>query len=87
MYALIGATWGTATDLGSYLRRDVPELDPEGRAILRALGAGLTDEVTAPQLGTLLRTYWRRVADLMAALGVGSRFQAALRAGELGLTR
>jgi len=54
--ALFSAAWETATDLGSYLRRDVPELDPEGRAILRALGAGLTDEAAAHQLGTSLRT-------------------------------
>jgi len=86
VYALFTAAWETATDLGSYLRRDVPELDPEGRAILRALGVGLTDEAAARQLGTSLRTYRRRVADLMAALEAGSRFQAGLRAGELGLT-
>jgi len=32
-----------------------------------------------------LRTYRRRVAELMAALEAGSRFQAGVRAGELGL--
>jgi DNA-binding NarL/FixJ family response regulator len=71
--------------LGSYLRGDVPELAPEARAILRALGAGLTDEVAARQLGTSLRTYRRRVAELMAELEADSRFQAGLRVGELGL--
>ena len=58
---------------------------PEAREILRARGAGLTDEAAARRLGTSLRTYRRRVAELMAALEAGSRFQAGVRAGELGL--
>jgi DNA-binding NarL/FixJ family response regulator len=85
VYALFTAAWEAATDLGSYLRGDIPELAPEAQAILRALGTGLTDEAAARQLGTSLRTYRRRVAGLMAALEAGSRFQAGLRAGELGL--
>jgi DNA-binding NarL/FixJ family response regulator len=87
VYALFTAAWEAATDLGSYLRGDVPDLTPEARAILRALGAGLTDEAAARRLGTSLRTYRRRVAELMAALEAGSRFQAGLRASELGLAR
>jgi DNA-binding NarL/FixJ family response regulator len=85
VYALFTAAWQAATDLGSYLRGDVPELAPEAREILRALGAGLTDEAAARRLGTSLRTYRRRVAELMAALEAESRFQAGVRAGELGL--
>jgi DNA-binding NarL/FixJ family response regulator len=87
VYTLFTAAWETAADLGSSLRSDVPGLAPEARAILEALGAGLTDEAAARQLGTSLRTYRRRVAELMAALEAGSRFQAGLRAGELGLAR
>jgi len=49
------------------------------------LGNRLTDEAAARQLGTSLRTYRRRVAELMATLQAGSRFQAGVRAGELGL--
>ena len=37
------------------------------------------------RLGLSLRTYRRRVAELMAALGAESRFQAGVRARELGL--
>ena len=85
VYSLFAAAWEAATDLGSYLRGEVPDLAPEAREILRALGAGLTDEAAARQLGTSLRTYRRRVAELMAALEAGSRFQAGVRAGELGL--
>jgi DNA-binding NarL/FixJ family response regulator len=87
VYSLFTAAWEAATDLGAYLRGEVPELAPEAREILRALGAGLTDEAAARRLGTSLRTYRRRVAELMAALETGSRFQAGVRAGELGLTR
>jgi hypothetical protein len=38
--------------------------------------AGLSDEAAARRPGTSLRTYRRRVAELMAALEAGSRFQA-----------
>jgi DNA-binding NarL/FixJ family response regulator len=85
VYSLFTAAWEAATDLGAYLRGEVPELAPEAREILRALGSGLTDEAAARRLGTSLRTYRRRVAELMAALEAGSRFQAGVRAGELGL--
>ncbi len=87
VYSLFTAAWEAATDLGAYLRGAVPELAPEAREILRALGAGLTDEAAARRLGTSLRTYRRRVAELMTALEAGSRFQAGVRAGELGLAR
>lgn len=83
--SLFDAAWETATGLGAYLSGDVPRLAPEARDILRALGAGLTDEAAARRLGTSLRTYRRRVAELMTALEAGSRFQAGVRAGELGL--
>jgi DNA-binding NarL/FixJ family response regulator len=85
VYSLFDAAWDAATDLGAYLHGDVPELSAEAREILRVLGAGLTDEAAARRLGTSLRTYRRRVAELMAALEAGSRFQAGVRAGELGL--
>jgi hypothetical protein len=44
---------------------------------------GLSGGSAARRLGASLRTYRRRVADLEA----DSRFQAGLRAGELGLPR
>jgi DNA-binding NarL/FixJ family response regulator len=87
VHSLFTAAWESATELGVFLRGELPELAPEAREILRALGAGLTDEAAARRLGTSLRTYRRRVAGLMAALDTGSRFQAGVRAGELGLTR
>jgi DNA-binding NarL/FixJ family response regulator len=86
VHALFRAAWEAAADLDAYLRRDVPHLDPAARTILRALGSGLTDETAARHLGVSLRTYRRRVAELMTTLEAESRFQAGVRAGRLGLT-
>ncbi|MFE9648607.1 DNA-binding response regulator [Streptomyces sp. NPDC006365] len=85
VYALFEAAWETATDLRAFLRGEQPELDAESRTVLRALGSGATDETAARELGMSLRTYRRRVAELLDALDAGSRFQAGVRAGELGL--
>ena len=82
---LFQAVWDTAVDLDRYLRADVPYLDDAGREILQSLASGLTDESAARRLGISLRTYRRRVADLMTGLNAGSRFQAGLHAGQLGL--
>ncbi|MEW2049320.1 DNA-binding response regulator [Streptomyces sp. NPDC005476] len=83
VHSLFWAIWDAAVDLETYLRTDVPHLDADGRMILKALASGLTDESAAKRLGVSLRTYRRRVAELEA----DSRFQAGLRAGELGLPR
>jgi DNA-binding NarL/FixJ family response regulator len=85
VYALFQAAWETATDLAAYLGGEVPHLDADSLTVLRALGAGHTDETAARQLGLSLRTYRRRVAELMAKLEADSRFQAGLRVGELRL--
>ncbi|MGW7127114.1 DNA-binding response regulator [Streptomyces bobili] len=85
VYALFDAAWGTATDLKAFLRGEQPRLDAAGRAVLRALGSGATDEKAARELGMSLRTYRRRVAELLTTLDADSRFQAGIRAGELGL--
>ncbi|XIJ56617.1 TrmB family transcriptional regulator sugar-binding domain-containing protein [Kitasatospora hibisci] len=55
------------------------------RQILGALRAGVTDEVAARDLTVSVRTYRRYVAEIMALLGANSRFQAGVRAAELGL--
>lgn len=66
---------------------DRPRIDAQAREVLYALGSGMTDVTASRELGMSLRTYGRRVAELLVALGADSRFQAGLRAGELGLTR
>ncbi|MET9526920.1 DNA-binding response regulator [Streptomyces coeruleorubidus] len=86
-YALFEAAWESAADLDAFLGSGRPAIDAQTSRVLRALGTGVTDEAAARQLGMSLRTYRRRVAELLVALDAGSRFQAGLRAGELGLTR
>lgn len=86
VYALFEAAWETSADLRTFLRGEQPYLDTESRTVLRALGSGATDETAARELGMSLRTYRRRVAELLNTLDAGSRFQAGVRAGELGLS-
>lgn len=68
----------------------VPELDtgearPDlRRFLLELLAAGSTDEVIARTLGVSLRTVRRRIATIMAELGVDSRFQAGVEAARRG---
>ncbi|MGW8669080.1 DNA-binding response regulator [Streptomyces niveus] len=86
VHSMFRALWDTAADLETYLRGDVPHLDARSRAILTELASGRTDTSAAKRLGVSLRTYRRRVASLMTDLESDSRFQAGVRAGELGLT-
>jgi DNA-binding NarL/FixJ family response regulator len=85
VHALFQAAWEAAGTLGARLHENLPRIGENGRSVIRALGSGLTDEVAARRLGLSLRTYRRRVAELMDLLESDSRFQAGVRAGELGL--
>ncbi|MFI6847103.1 helix-turn-helix transcriptional regulator [Kitasatospora sp. NBC_00085] len=76
--SLFRATWEAATDLADCARP--PHLTEQARHILRTLAAGHTDETGARLLGLSLRTYRRRVAEVMTALGATSRFQLGLLA-------
>jgi hypothetical protein len=80
--SLFEAAWHGATDLASYQAR-FTELG--AREILEQLASGCKDETAARTLGVGLRTYRRRVAELMELLGASSRFQAGARAREAGL--
>jgi DNA-binding CsgD family transcriptional regulator len=80
--SLFDAAWHAATDLESYQAR-FTELG--AREILEQLASGCKDETAARVLGVSLRTYRRRVAELMELLGASSRFQAGARAREAGL--
>jgi hypothetical protein len=86
-YALFEAAWESATDLAAFLSLQRPLIDAQTGRVLRALTSGATDEAAARELGMSLRTYRRRVAELLVTLNAGSRFQAGVRAGELGLLR
>lgn len=83
--SLYWATWDAAADLAEYRRSRPPLLSDQSRHILRLLGDGLKDEAAARRLGLSLRTYRRRVAEILTLLDADSRFQAGLRAREFGL--
>ncbi|MGW0909654.1 DNA-binding response regulator [Streptomyces sp. NPDC002853] len=86
VHALMNATWDAGTPLADYLRRETEGLDADSIPVLRALAAGLTDAVGARRVGMSVRTYRRRVAELMTALEADSRFQAGVNASRRGLT-
>lgn len=83
--SLFWSTWQGAIDLADHTPDDIPDVDEAGLVILRLLSAGRKDEAAAREAGMSLRTYRRRVAELMTALGAESRFQAGVRARALGL--
>ena len=82
--SLFEAAWRSATDVAVYdaQHADLAKLAPR---VLELLASGCKDETAARALGLGVRTYRRRVAELMTALGAESRFQAGARARELGL--
>ena len=82
--SLFNAAWRAGTDVKVFDAgfSEVRALAPQ---ILDVLASGCKDETAARMLGLGLRTYRRRVAELMNALGATSRFQAGSRARELGL--
>ncbi len=82
--SLFEAAWRAGTDLAVYNAQHA-ELRALAPRVLDLLGSGCKDETAARTLGLGVRTYRRRVAELMAALGAESRFQAGVRARELGL--
>jgi DNA-binding NarL/FixJ family response regulator len=82
--SLFDAAWRSATDLADY-DHELAELRVLAPRILTLLGSGCKDETAARTLSLSVRTYRRRVAELMTALGATSRFQAGVRARELGL--
>lgn len=84
VHALFDAAWRSATSLADY-ERDFGDLCEVAPKILELLGSGAKDETAARSMGLSLRTYRRRVTDLMTTLGASSRFQAGARARELGL--
>lgn len=82
--SLFNGAWRAGTDAKVFDANfaEVRALAPQ---ILDVLASGCKDESAARSLGLGLRTYRRRVAELMNALGATSRFQAGARARELGL--
>ncbi|TDV46955.1 response regulator transcription factor [Actinophytocola oryzae] len=82
--SLFDAAWRSATELDVYDAQNA-ELCAMAPRVMELLATGCKDETAARTLGLGVRTYRRRVAEVMAALGAESRFQAGVRARELGL--
>ncbi|MCM1975116.1 LuxR C-terminal-related transcriptional regulator [Streptomyces sp. G1] len=86
---LFDAVFSRAADWTIAMRFRSMDGDPEEETLLEVLhlmGTGRTDEVAARELGMSVRTYRRHVSEVMQRLDASSRFQAGLRAAELGLT-
>lgn len=77
---LFDLLWATAVPVLPEETSSNPDED-----LLALLTAGLKDEAIARQLGVSLRTVHRRTSQLLDRLGARTRFQAGLRAGQLGL--
>lgn len=74
--------WAQAAPVPDF---DTGEARPDlRRFLLEQLVAGATDEMIARKLGISLRTVRRRVATMMADLGVDTRFQAGVEASRRG---
>ncbi|MFH8339525.1 hypothetical protein [Streptomyces sp. AM6-12] len=87
LQSLISAVWNGASEPVSYLRCPRSEFDEADLQIVNELAGGSKDEVAARRLGISLRTYRRRVAELMSRLDANSRFQAGVHALRDGLLR
>lgn len=78
--------WRMAVPLPSV--REVVDLETsrrdDARQLLNYLGAGLTDESIARELGVSERTVSRRIARLQEVLGAQTRFQLGVQAGRRG---
>jgi hypothetical protein len=79
------AYWQASVPISAGAVRDAGGLTPELHEVLQLLTTGLKDEAIARQLGTSMRTTRRRIASLLAALGVATRFQAGVEAARRGL--
>ncbi|WP_282779276.1 hypothetical protein [Nocardia sp. CC201C] len=77
--------WKFAPDLRTHSNAHQRQLDDITLAIVNHLQTGLKDESAAKMLAVSVRTYRRYVAEVMAQLGVTTRFQLGVRASELGL--
>lgn len=82
---LFAGAWANGVGLADYPRLTGRLCPRSARRILECLRTGHTDEVAAREMKVSLRTYRRYVAEVMRELGASSRFQAGVRAVELGL--
>ncbi|MFD9791113.1 hypothetical protein ACFWXK_09190 [Streptomyces sp. NPDC059070] len=77
--------WQRAAPLAKFQRLQECLGRDSGIRILKLLSDGCTDEAAARELEMSVRTYRRRVADIMRLLDARSRFQAGVLASSMGL--
>ncbi|MEV7080005.1 transcriptional regulator [Streptomyces sp. NPDC093516] len=82
---LYEAYWARAEPIVGALPADGGTFGPDDLLLLGMLKAGLKDHAIARQLGCSTRTATRRVAAVLARLGVDTRFQAGVEAAARGL--
>ncbi|RSS80827.1 response regulator transcription factor [Streptomyces sp. WAC06614] len=82
---LFAGAWSRGRKLDEHLALSAKLRSELTRRILERLRDGYTDDAASRDLNVSLRTYRRHVADIMRELGANSRFQAGVRAVELGL--
>jgi DNA-binding CsgD family transcriptional regulator len=80
-------TWNNSISYDQFHHSRIYPDDETVSSILDLLSKGRTDASAARFLGVSLRTYRRRVSDIMEYLGADSRFQAGVLASRLGLVR
>ncbi|MET7905777.1 DNA-binding response regulator [Streptomyces sp. NPDC005355] len=85
LHGMFGSIWGGAVpaarplDFGNRARTEMV------RRVLARLRDGVTDEAAARDLAISVRTYRRYVTGILELLEANSRFQAGVRATELGI--
>ncbi|GAA0917807.1 helix-turn-helix transcriptional regulator [Virgisporangium aurantiacum] len=84
LIALFEAYWVQATPIVAVRAHAADGLDPQEATVLAMLGAGLTDQAIARQLGVSLRTARRRITAVMDLVHASTRFQAGMAAAHRG---
>ncbi len=82
--ALFESVWDTAQPLGDVRQKDDNGLNSQEAMTLRLLAQGHTDEAIAKRLGVSHRTARRIATQLMERLDARSRFEAGVRAVQIG---
>ncbi|WP_157868687.1 helix-turn-helix transcriptional regulator [Streptomyces caatingaensis] len=85
LQALFSGVWRTAVPADGPRGDPAFELSEGAYRVLRQMCTGDTDTAAARELSISVRTYRRHAAEILRVLGVTSRFQAGVRAMELGL--
>ncbi|KJK45327.1 LuxR C-terminal-related transcriptional regulator [Streptomyces sp. NRRL F-4428] len=82
--SLFEHVWQSAEPLGAAARSESGSLTRQQLVVLRMMADGRTDEAIANSLGVSTRTVRRTATGLLSELNARSRFQAGVRAVQLG---